>query len=360
MLGWKQRLQLLSGGSARGRPGYRKIGFVALPGLAGPVLDLPMPFDRLGHLEALDGRSGAQPQPSSGIYRPQELPLSDGIPAFLHHWPQGSPCGRVLLLHGKGDHGGGFCPLAGELAAQGWEVLAPDMRGFGRSGGIRCWIDRFSQYQADLERIAQQVWPQKGIPQIWCGYSAGANWVTEYALAHPDQVQGLVLISPAFRIDHYFTPFTHALLQVLDRVIPQLALTGLYEPARVTSLPEQQAAFAADPYMCGVTRARFTAELVRSGQRCLDQAHRLRLPVLLLYTSADIVVNPAGAVDFARRLPQGEIHDFPQSRHDLLHDCQAEAVKETLRRWLARHFPSAPDVAPRPTTNSAPTDLMAK
>lgn len=173
-------------------------------------------------------------------------------------------------------------------------------------------------------------------------------------------MQGLVLISPAFRIDHYFTPFTHALLQVLDRVAPQLALTGLYEPARVTSLPEQQAAFAADPYMCGVTRARFTAELVRSGQRCLDQAHRLCLPVLLLYTSADIVVNPAGAVDFARRLPQGEIHDFPQSRHDLLHDCQAEAVKETLRRWLARHFPSAPDVASRRTTNSAPTDLMAK
>ncbi len=317
-----------------------------------------MPFDRLGNLGALDG---GQPQPSPGIWRSQEVLLADGIPAFLRHWPQGSPCGRVLLLHGKGDHGGGFEPLAEELAAQGWEVLVPDMRGFGRSGGIRCWIDRFSQYQADLETIVQQVWLQKRIPQIWCGYSAGANWVTEYALAHPGQVQGLILISPAFRIDHYFTPLTHALLQLLDRVVPQLALTGLYDPARVTSLPEQQAAFAADPFVCGVTRARFTAELARSGQRCLEQAHRLELPVLLLYTSADIVVNPAGAVDFACRLPKGEIHDFPQSRHDLLHDCQAEAVKETLRCWLARHFPPCPGyrLSP-PTSTSAPAGLMAK
>ncbi|MFS8910688.1 lysophospholipase [Synechococcus sp. H60.3] len=59
----------------------------------------------------------------------------------------------------------------------------------------------------------------------------------------------------------------------------------------------------------GVTRARFTAELAGSGQRCLDQAHWPELPVLVLYTSADIVVNPTAAVELARRLPQGEIHD---------------------------------------------------
>ncbi len=298
------------------------------------VLDLPMPFDLSGELSETQPKS---PSPQ-GIYQPQQVLLSDGIPAFLHHWPHPSPRGRVLLLHGKGDHAGGFIELATELAAQEWEVLAPDMRGFGRSGGIRCWIDRFTQYQADLETITQQVWPQNRIPQIWCGYSSGANWVTDYALAHPEQVQGLILISPAFRIDHYFTPFTQALLQILDIALPQLALTGLYDPARVTSLPQQQAAFAADPYLCGVTRARFTAELARSGQRCLDQAHRLNLPVLVLYTSADIVVNPAGALEFAQQLPHGQVQDFPQSRHDLLHDCQAEAVKQTLHHWLTQHF----------------------
>jgi alpha-beta hydrolase superfamily lysophospholipase len=307
-----------------------------------------MPFDlsshpgrQSGYWEAPEERLPSQTRPPSSqeIYRSRELQLSDGTAVFLRHWSPGSPRGRVLLLHGKGDHGGGFGPLAEELVARGWEVLAPDMRGFGRSDGIRCWIDHFGQYRADLEAIVEQVWPQPGILQVWCGYSAGANWATEYALAHPDQVQGLILISPAFRIDHYFNRFTWGLLQVLDKVLPQLALTGLYEPVRVTSLPEQQAVLAADPYVCGVTRARFTAELVRSGQRCLEQAHRLELPVLVLYTSADIVVNPAGAVEFARRLPQGEIYDFSCSRHDLLHDCQAEAVQETLCQWLDRHFP---------------------
>ena len=301
--------------------------------------DLPMPFDLSSSpAPRLGCRDPLEEQGSRG-YQPRQLQLAEGISIFLHHWQPGSPRGRVLLLHGKGDHSGRFGSLAEGLAAQGWEALAPDMRGFGRSDGIRCWIDHFGQYQADLEAIVKQVWPQRELPQIWCGYSAGANWVTEYALAHPDQVQGLILISPAFRIDHYFNHFTWGLLQVLDKVLPQLALTGLYEPGRVTSLAEQQAALAADPYVCGVTRARFTAELVRSGRRCLEQAHRLELPVLVLYTSADIVVNPAGAVEFACRLPRGEVYDFPQSRHDLLHDCQAEAVKETLRRWLDRHFP---------------------
>lgn len=277
--------------------------------------------------------------PAKVTYQPRQLLLSDGIPAFLHHWPQPAARGRLLFLHGKGDHGGGFVELATDLASQGWDVLAPDMRGFGRSGGIRCWIDRFTQYQADLEWISRQVWPQDGIPQIWCGYSSGANWVTEYALAHPEQVQGLVLLSPAFRIDHYFTPFTERLLQLLDRVAPQLALTGRYEPPRVTSLPEQQAAFAADPYICGVTRARFTAELIRSGRRCIAQAHHLNLPILLLYTSGDIVVNPAGSLEFARYAPNAQVQNCPESRHDLLHDCQMEVVKHTLQRWLTQYFP---------------------
>ncbi len=281
-----------------------------------------MPFDlssssapRFGGRDPLEeqGSSGARPWSSSG-YQPRQLQLAEGISIFLHHWQPGSPRGRVLLLHGKGDHSGRFVSLAEGLAAQGWEA-------------------------ADLEAIVKQVWPQRELPQIWCGYSAGANWVTEYALAHPDQVQGLILISPAFRIDHYFNHFTWGLLQVLDKVLPQLALTGLYEPGQVTSLAEQQAALAADPYVCGVTRARFTAELVRSGRRCLEQAHRLELPVLVLYTSADVVVNPAGAVEFACRLPKGEVYDFPQSRHDLLHDCEAAAVQQAIGCWLERHFP---------------------
>ncbi|MEN9202794.1 MAG: lysophospholipase [Thermostichus sp. DG_1_6_bins_120] len=293
-----------------------------------------MPFD------GSDASCRLSPDSTQGsaVYQPRQVFLPDGIPLFLHHWPQPAARGRLLLLHGKGDHGGGFGAWATDLAAQGWEVLAPDMRGFGRSGGIRCWIHRFSQYQRDLEWISQQVWPEDGIPRIWCGYSAGANWVTEYALAHPEQVQGLILLSPAFCIDHYFTPFTRRLLQVLDWVAPQLALTGRYEPPRVTALPEQQAAFAADPYLCGVTRARFTAELIRSGQRCITQAHRLTLPVLLLYTSADIVVNPSGALHFAQRLPNVQVQDFPQSRHDLLHDSQMGAVKQTVQQWLSQHF----------------------
>ncbi|MGQ9837333.1 MAG: lysophospholipase [Cyanobacteriota bacterium] len=300
-----------------------------------------MPFDLPVDLpDVSQGLLLAPTQPPAKVtYQPRQLLLPDGISAFLHHWPQPAARGRLLLLHGKGDHGGGFVEWATDLAAQGWEVLAPDMRGFGRSGGIRCWINRFSQYQADLEWISRQVWPQDGIPQIWCGYSSGANWVTEYALAHPEQVQGLMLLSPAFRIDHYFTPFTQRLLQLLDRVAPQLALTGVYEPSRVTSLPEQQAAFAADSYICGVTRARFTAELIRSGQRCLAQAHRLHLPILLLYTSADSVVNPAGALEFACQAPKAQVQNFPDSGHDLLHDSQAEAVKQTVQQWLSQHFP---------------------
>ncbi|MFQ3614743.1 MAG: alpha/beta hydrolase, partial [Cyanobacteriota bacterium] len=79
-----------------------------------------------------------------------------------------------------------------------------------------------------------------------------------------------------------------------------------------------------------------------SGQRCIAQAHQLTMPILLLYTSRDSVVNPAGALEFAHHVPHVQVQNFPNSRHDLLHDCQAEAVKQTLRWWLTQHFPVQP------------------
>jgi alpha-beta hydrolase superfamily lysophospholipase len=63
---------------------------------------------------------------------------------------------------------------------------------------------------------------------------------------------------------------------------------------------------------------------------------------LLLYTSGDSVVNPVGSLEFARHAPKAQVQNFPDSRHDLLHDRQAEAVKHTLQQWLTQHFPLQP------------------
>ena len=55
--------------------------------------------------------------------------------------PEGAPL--VVLLHGFPETGDAWTALAGALAAEGWRVAAPDLRGYGRSDkpeGVRAYV----------------------------------------------------------------------------------------------------------------------------------------------------------------------------------------------------------------------------
>ncbi len=271
--------------------------------------------------------SGADLQGADAISMPRRGSL------YLHQWTHPDPIGKVIWLHGKGDYGYGFAELGRDLQAAGWSCYAPDMFGFGRSPGRRCWMWGFDQVLRDLETVQRQL-----SPQIWGGYSTGAIWAMEYALAHPQQVQGLVLISPALRIDNNLTPLSQRLLPYLNQVVPQWVVIRRYRPTRVTSVPYRRQELIEDPYVNGTTRIRFVAELIKGGRRCRQHAHRLTMPILVLYTPNDRIVNPEGTEEVITTLRDyGKavtVQAFPNSEHDLLHDVDHLQVKQGIRDWL--------------------------
>jgi 2-succinyl-6-hydroxy-2,4-cyclohexadiene-1-carboxylate synthase len=66
-----------------------------------------------------------------------------------------------------------------------FHIILPDLPGHGGSSAVR----------ADLWRTADLLDKTVGGPAVWVGYSMGGRVALHVALAHPEQVQGLVLIS---------------------------------------------------------------------------------------------------------------------------------------------------------------------
>ena len=75
---------------------------------------------------------------------------------------KGRPC--LLLLHGYPEIAYGWRKLMLPLASAGYHVIAPDMRGYGRTTG---WDD---SYDADVFRFATPIWC--AMPSDWCLPSA--------------------------------------------------------------------------------------------------------------------------------------------------------------------------------------------
>jgi lipase len=104
----------------------------------------------------------------------------------VHAWGDpGAP--HVVCLHGIQGHGGRFGRLAEERLAR-FRVLAPDLRGHGRSGWEGPWI--VESHVADLI----ETFPD---PAAWIGHSFGGRLVLDLAVRRPELVERAVLLDPA-------------------------------------------------------------------------------------------------------------------------------------------------------------------
>lgn len=99
----------------------------------------------------------------------------------------------ALVVHGFQDAAATWDDVAGELAAAGFRVLAPDMRGFGDGARIPPGgYYFFPHYVSDLAGVAAAH--ANGAPVFLIGHSMGATVVTYYAGAFPERVTKLALI----------------------------------------------------------------------------------------------------------------------------------------------------------------------
>jgi 2-succinyl-6-hydroxy-2,4-cyclohexadiene-1-carboxylate synthase len=98
----------------------------------------------------------------------------------------------LLLLHGFTQTGRGWDEVARHLAGERYRPLAPDLRGHGAAGARRP-ID-FESCVADVARLG-------GARFALAGYSMGGRLALHVALAHPDRVSRLVLVSATAGIE---------------------------------------------------------------------------------------------------------------------------------------------------------------
>jgi lipase len=154
----------------------------------------------------------------------------------VHEWGD-ADAPALVCLHGVTGHGERFRQLADERWARSFRVLAPDLRGHGRSGWEPPWT--FATHVADLVETIDAL----GIEQAdWVGHSFGGRLLLELAAAHPGRVRRAVLLDPAIDV----LPHVAQLAAELELVEPVFDSVETYVDERATALTD---------------RARMTADL---------------------------------------------------------------------------------------------------
>jgi len=222
--------------------------------------------------------------------------------------------GTVILLPGRGEHGGVYERFGRRLAQDAYVVHA-----LGSSED-----DDLGAVSYSVGELVAGASP--GVPVVLAGSDTGALQALALVLAELGgvKVDGLLLVG---------LPDSDAGGPALPANEDETAWDD--ELAARTSCPTHQARLSADAdFARGSLSDPVPAHLavVLSGARLEDVA----VPVLLLHGGADVVAPVDTARGVAARLPHAELAVTADGRHDVLNDIMHRSVAAQVVQWLER------------------------
>jgi lipase len=255
-----------------------------------------------------------------GVTEDETAAYCRAVRLHVHEW--GDPSAQALVcLHGVTAHGERFKQLAEERWASRFHVLAPDLRGHGRSTWEPPWT--FAQYVEDLV----ETFPA---PAFWLGHSFGGRLVVEVAARHPDLVRRAVLLDPALHV----LPHVAAVAADRERADPVYASVEEYVDTRddAGGLDRDRAiadmALHVDTLPDGRVRRRSSQAAVISvyGELATEPPPPPRVPTLLLYAPAYGLVRDEHVAQYEHVLSVPGMHMVMWSEFDAVADAVEQFV----------------------------------
>lgn len=279
------------------------------------------------------------------------ITVEGDLSLFYRRWrpnPENDRGKNLLIVHGACEHGGRFLSLGAKAAGQGWNVIAPDLRGHGRSTGQFVHVNEFQDYLRDLKAMmaAHELKPEE---TVIIGCSMGGLitirfqqwWYREHG--HTAS-RVFYVLAPLLGIRHPIEEWKKATARMLGQFFPQTRFRSTLSPTQLTHDQEVIRSRGSDPYMRNRVSARWYLESTQAMRDAWEQVDAIRVPMRIFQGGGDTVVDPSAArgwADSVNRHHQRQavnFHCFPGWYHELLKEIEGKAFEDLLVRLLAEDW----------------------
>ncbi|ESQ86868.1 hypothetical protein ABAC460_21870 [Asticcacaulis sp. AC460] len=259
-----------------------------------------------------------------------------GVAIFYRSWvPAGAPKAIVVLMHGFNSHSGQYEWPAQQFAAAGYAVYAGDMRGRGKSGGKRFYVDSFSDYISDVGGVCDIARARHPNLKLFVlGHSAGGVVATSSTLDNQDKVAGLVCESFAYRVPA--PELALDFLTFLSGFLPNAPALKLNN-AHFSRDPAAVAALNADPLIKDETQPMKTVgEMWKADRRLQVSFGKIKTPSFIIHGTEDKATSYPGSEEFYKKSGATDktLKLYKDHFHDLLADVGKEGVMADIIAWV--------------------------
>ena len=245
------------------------------------------------------------------------------------------------MSHGFAEHSGRYVHFAEYFLKHGYSVYVPNHRGHGKSEGERAFVNKFDDFVLDLKKFIEQVKRWENVDKIFLvGHSMGGAIALRYALKYPDDLKTVIASGAGLILTANVSSFLRMMAKVLSKIVPKMKIESKIDPNILTHDKEIAQKYANDPLVFKFTTARLGAEMFSAGDDTLKQAHKLKVPILILHGGEDMLVSPRGSQIFFENIPieDKKLIIYPGLYHEIFNETEREKVLKDVLDWVEKHL----------------------
>lgn len=290
----------------------------------------------------------------------------------------------VLLCHGWPELAFAWHNQMEPLAQAGYRVLAPDMRGYGRTGGPTgegaVSLYDMKHLTGDLAHLCDAL---DLPPAIFVGHDWGGFVTWDMPLRHPEKVAGVIGVNSAYvprpdidpieliKLVHgpdmymlHFQPYGEAEKQLENDTDRTLRFLHRRMPATQRRAPKKRALnmlksmerpetdWPGAPLHSSTDHAIYVHAYERTGwegglnwyrnlsrnwQQMENLPKHIKVPSLMVFAENDVVLPPSSGAEMADYIQDLETHTIPNCGHWTPTETP-DALNDLMLSWLSRKF----------------------
>lgn len=269
---------------------------------------------------------------------------ADGTRIFFQRWTTEKPKANLVITHGQAEHSGCYHRLIKALEPLNLDIIAWDLRGHGRSSGLRGYARAFQDYVDDFEAFLKLLTLEMGLtkrPIGLLGHSMGGLIQLKLLCDHPDlPISTQVLSGPMCGIAVDVPAYKEKAAHLIELVAPKITLGNEIKFTDLTHETETIREYENDT----LRHDRISAGVYLGSLRTMSQVRamvgRVKTPTLLQMAEHDPITSTPAALEIFSRLGSEKKEKilYPGRKHEIYNDTGNEEVFTDLRNYLSANL----------------------